>query len=119
MYARQLIRVAAGVLRDGPMPLLIARRAIRQFHAVQRTWELQSLVALVRSMKPMTVVEIGTYKGGTLACWTAVASPGAHIIGIDIPPASDDQDVVASSLEKARRTVHPSQRLTSIAADSH
>ena len=48
MDAGQVIRVALAVLRDGPGPLLVARRAIREFDAIQRTWELQSLVALVR-----------------------------------------------------------------------
>jgi len=119
MRAGQLMRVATGVLRDGPTPLLVARRAIRQFDAIQRTWELQSLVALVRQMKPMTVVEIGSYKGGTLACWAAVAQPGAHIIGIDMPFPWVDKEAVAVSIGKVRAMLRPSQRLTVLTADSH
>jgi len=119
MRARQLIRVAAAVLRDGATPLLVARRAIRQFDAIQRTWELQSLVALVRQIKPMTVVEIGTYKGGTLTCWAAVAQPAAQIIGIDMPFPWANQEAITLSMGKVRATLRPSQRLTVIAADSH
>jgi cephalosporin hydroxylase len=115
----QFLRVAVGVLRDGPTPLLVARRAISQFDAIQRTWELQSLVALVRRMKPMTVVEIGSYKGGTLACWAAVAHPSAQIVGIDMPYPWADKEAIASSIDKVRTVVQPSQRLTVIAADSH
>jgi predicted O-methyltransferase YrrM len=119
MRAGQLIRVASGVLRDGPTPLLVARRAIRRFDAMQRTWELQSLVALVRQIKPQTVVEIGTYKGGTLTCWAAVAQPAAQIIGIDMPFPWVDNEAVAVSIGRVRTMLRPSQRLTIITADSH
>lgn len=119
MRAEQLIRVAAGVLHDGPTPLLLARRAIRHFDAIQRTWELQSLLALVRRMKPTTVVEIGTYKGGTLACWVAVAQRDARIVSIDMPFPWVDKEAVASSIGKVRTMLGPSQRLTVISGDSH
>jgi cephalosporin hydroxylase len=119
MTVTQLTRVAAGVLRDGPIPLLVARRAIRQFDAIQRTWELQSLVALVRRMKPVTVVEIGSYKGGTLACWAAVAQPSAVIVGIDMPFPWVDKPAVAASIGRVRAMLRPAQRLTVMAADSH
>lgn len=115
----QLIRVSAGVLRDGPLPLVLARRAIREFDAVQRTWELQSLIALVRRMKPTTIVEIGTYKGGTLACWAAVAPPPAHIVSIDLPPPWENREAIAASVARAHTMLRPSQRLTTISADSH
>jgi predicted O-methyltransferase YrrM len=101
------------------VPLALARRAIREFDAVQRTWELQSLIALVRRMKPMTIVEIGTYKGGTLACWAAVASPAAHIVSIDLPPPWENREAIAASVARAHTMVRPSQRLTTISADSH
>jgi len=119
MDAGQVIRVALAVLRDGPGPLLVARRAIREFDAIQRTWELQSLVALVRRMRPSTLVEIGTHRGGTLACWAAVAPPGAHIISIDLPAASEDTDMLAASIARVRARLRPSQRLTTISANSH
>jgi len=118
MDVRQLLRVTAGMLRDGPMPFLLARRAIRDFGAVQRTWELQSLVALVRRMKPAVIVEIGTYKGGTLACWLAVAPSDAHVISIDMPPAGE-RDAIARSMARVRSTAKHSQRLTMISGDSH
>src|SRR4051812_12093648 len=102
MRTRQLIRVSIGVLRHGPIPLLVARRAIRQFGAVQRTWELQSLVALVRQMRPTTVVEVGTYKGGTLACWAAVSRRVAQIVGIDMPYSWADKEAITSSIGMVR-----------------
>ena len=119
MDIRQLNRVASGVLRDGPTPLVLARRAIRDFDAVQRTWELQSLIGLVQRMKPATVVEIGTYRGGTLSCWVAVARRDAHIISIDIPPAWEEKEVIAAFIARVRLRMRKSQLLTTIAANSH
>src|SRR4029078_8071110 len=82
---RQLARVAAPALRDGFLPLRLARRAIGDDGAIQRTWELQSLVGMVRRLRPARVVEIGSYKGGTLFCWIALAPPDAHIVSVDLP----------------------------------
>ena len=83
--SRQLYRIVRGVLSAGPKPLWLARRGIREHGAIQRTWELQSLLAEVRSLRPRTVVEIGTHRGGTLACWAVVAHPNAHLVSIDLP----------------------------------
>ncbi len=119
MDVDQLIRVGASVLRDGPRPLQLASRAIRDFDAIQRTWELQSLIALVRRTRPATVVEIGTHRGGTLACWAAIAPPGGHIISIDVPPSWEQQEVIDGFITRVRALLGPSQRLTRIAGDSH
>jgi cephalosporin hydroxylase len=118
--AQQILRVAATALRNGPGPLLLARRAIRDFGAIQRTWELQSLVGEVRRLAPRVVVEIGTHRGGTLVCWAAVAAPGAHIVSIDLPTeewtgmGARDEDVA-----RVRRHLRPGQTLTAIRGDSH
>jgi predicted O-methyltransferase YrrM len=118
--ARQLLLVLRTALRDGPTPLLLARRAIHDFGAIQRTWELQSLLGEVRRLAPRVVVEIGTHRGGTLVCWAAVAAAAAHIISIDMPTdewtglGARDED-----LARVRRRLQPSQTLTAIRADSH
>jgi cephalosporin hydroxylase len=117
---RQWLRVALTALRDGLVPLLLARRAIREFGAIQRTWELQSLVGAVRRLRPRVVVEIGTHRGGTLVCWAAVAAPAAHIVSIDMP--TDQWTGLGAreeDLARVRRRLQPSQRLTAIGGDSH
>ncbi len=119
MDVGQLIRVAIGVVRDGPRPLVLARRAIRDFDAIQRTWELQSLIALVQRMRPATLLEIGTHRGGTLACWAAITPPGSHIISIDLPPPREDKGVIDAFIARVRGSLRESQRLTTIAANSH
>ena len=118
--ARQILRVGHTVLRDGPRPLRLARRAIRDFGAMQRTWELQSLVGDVWRLAPRVVVEIGTHRGGTLVCWSAVAAPEAHIVSIDIP--TDDGIEMGArdeDLARVRRMLQPGQTLTAIGGDSH
>lgn len=114
---RQLARIAATATRDGPAPLLLARRAIREYSAIQRTWELQALIGQVRRVRPRVLVEIGTHLGGTLVCWFAVADPAAHLVSIDLPaPGADTRD---ETLARAVRQRRPSQRLTTITGDSH
>jgi predicted O-methyltransferase YrrM len=47
--------------------------------------ELAWLVQQVRTLKPKTVLEIGTAQGGTLFLWTRLAQPDAIIVSIDLP----------------------------------
>ena len=105
-------------MRDGWTPLALARRAIGEFGAVQRTWELQSLIGLVRRLRPMTVVEIGTYKGGTLSCWFDAGDPRAHIVSIDLPMQGVDAGQLAASVARARTRMKLSQTFTAIAGNS-
>lgn len=50
---------------------------------IQKHSELIGLGELVQALAPQRVVEIGIYRGGTLYCWTRLATDNAHIIGID------------------------------------
>jgi predicted O-methyltransferase YrrM len=117
--SKQILRIARSVLRHGPGPLRLARRAMREHGALQRTWELQSLVSEVRALRPRTVVEIGTHRGGTLACWAAVADPGAHLVSIDLPNEVDGLGTTEDDLRRLRAVLRPGQRLSAIRADSH
>lgn len=118
-FNRQLLRVAATAMRDGIAPLVLARTAIREFGAMQRTWELQALLGLVRRMRASVIVEIGTHRGGTLACWTAVARPTAHLVSIDMICADTGLGAREEDLARVRARLGPGQRLTAITGDSH
>lgn len=50
----------------------------------QSPWEFESFLPLYQNLKPMCVVEIGTYLGGTLTQWIEHAPPGSTIISIDL-----------------------------------
>jgi cephalosporin hydroxylase len=70
-------------------------------------------------MRPTTVVEIGTYKGGTLTCWAAISRRAAQIVGIDMPYSWADKEAITSAIGMVRAILGPQQTLTVIAADSH
>jgi predicted O-methyltransferase YrrM len=56
---------------EAPVPIL------------QWQWEFQAVLDLYEERKPMKVVEVGTYHGGTLYHWLSKATPGATVISID------------------------------------
>jgi predicted O-methyltransferase YrrM len=116
---RKLVRLAAATLRYGPSTLRLARRAIHEHGALQRTWELMSLVGVVRRLAPRTVVEIGTHRGGTLYCWAAAAHPQAQLVSIDIPNAAEGMGATEEDYARLRPLLAPGQTLTCLRSDSH
>jgi predicted O-methyltransferase YrrM len=115
---RKLLRLTGTALRHGGADLRLARRAIRERGAMQRTWELASLVGVVRDIRPRTVLEIGTFKGGTLACWAETATEDAHLVCID--RLEDTFGIVQTEAHVAhlRQLIKPRQRLTFLPMDS-
>ncbi|HMD22392.1 MAG TPA: class I SAM-dependent methyltransferase [Alloacidobacterium sp.] len=47
--------------------------------------EIKSTLEMVSALRPNTVLEIGTARGGTLFLWTRVAAEDAHLISLDLP----------------------------------
>ncbi|MEN3340432.1 MAG: hypothetical protein V7647_4108 [Acidobacteriota bacterium] len=112
------MRLARSVLHDGGASVRLARRAIGVHGAIQRTWELASLIAIVRRLRPRTVLEIGTFRGGTLACWAHAAAPDARLLCIDrLEPAFGIVQAEAHAAH-LRRLVLPGQQLTFLPLDS-
>lgn len=62
----------------------IVAKAI-ELGAMQKEAELSALLVAVKRLKPKTVVEIGTARGGTLYALCQVAAPDALIVSIDLP----------------------------------
>jgi cephalosporin hydroxylase len=54
---------------------------------VQSPVEYLALLRIYRRLKPKNVVEIGSFKGGTLYYWLKYAQPKARVISIDLGPA--------------------------------
>ena len=105
-------------LRYGPRAVLLAREA-KLRGALQKKSELHQLVAALRKRRLDTVVEIGTYRGGTLWLWCQLASPAATIASIDLPGGPFGGGYAAADLPRLRSYARKRQDLTLIRSDSH
>jgi predicted O-methyltransferase YrrM len=117
---RKLARLGASVLRDGVLPLRLAREAITGWGAIQRTWELASLLGAVRRLKPRVVMEIGTHRGGTLMVLAAVAAPDAFLVSLDMHTSPMGVEPEWPAVERRLRSgLKPRQELVALRMDSH
>lgn len=84
---------------------------------MQKLSEFIPLVGLVGRQRPRRVLEIGTYRGGTLWVWCKVASDDATVVSVDLPGGAfgggDYDESLVRSYARSR------QRLELIQADSH
>jgi predicted O-methyltransferase YrrM len=98
--------------------VLLAREAKRR-GAVQKKGELRGFISFVRRRRPSTVVEIGTYRGGTLWLWSRLADRNAILVSIDMPGGAfgGGYDEAHVAVLKSFRGRH--QRLELIRDDSH
>jgi predicted O-methyltransferase YrrM len=97
----------------------LADEAIRR-DAYQKPAELEPLIALVRQRRPRTVVEIGTFKGGTLFALCQVADPEALIVSMDLPKGKGLFGGGYSWREgrRFRKFARPGQTLNTLRRDS-
>lgn len=63
----------------------VGRGYYDRIHAEQDRYEIREMAKLVNSIKPKVIVEIGTYKGGTLFIWTRTNPQAELVISIDLP----------------------------------
>lgn len=63
----------------------VGRGFYSRIHAEQDPWEIKYLAKLVSSRCPKVIVEIGTYKGGTLFIWTRTNLDAELVVSIDLP----------------------------------
>ena len=83
--------------------------------AFQKVSELGKLISLLKRRKLRRIVEIGTYRGGTLWAWCQLATDNGQIVSIDLQ--GGDQGVGADSGRLAKHAKE-TQRLDFIRADS-
>lgn len=81
--------------------------------------ELSRLVQDVRKLNPLTVLEIGTAKGGTLLLWTRLAQPNATIVSIDLPGGRFGGGYDKRRAAIYRRFARKDQQLHLLRLDSH
>lgn len=63
----------------------VGRGYYDRIHAEQDRFEIQEMAKLVSSKSPKVIVEIGTYKGGTLFIWTRTNPQAELVVSIDLP----------------------------------
>ena len=66
--------------------------------AFQKISELAPLIRILRRRTLLTVVEIGTFKGGTMWLWCQMANDDANIISIDLKPTTKTEKRIAKYL---------------------
>lgn len=96
----------------------IAKIAIKK-KAMQKIKELTSLISLLKRRKLITVVEIGTAKGGSLYAWCRVAQSDATIISIDLPKGAFGGGYTLKEMSIFRKYKRKHQKLFFFRKNSH
>jgi predicted O-methyltransferase YrrM len=110
-------RTATRSLERLPLALRTPRQLARESlaaGAIQKAPELARLIALVRARRPRAVVEIGSFRGGTLAAWCKLAAPDAVLVSVDLPEESE----TPASPDDLRRLARAGQRVEVVRGDS-
>lgn len=74
-------------------PYDMASRSKERFpapvEAIQFRWEFGRLLDVFKETSPERVLEVGSYLGGSLFHWMALAKPGARIVSVEPMPQED------------------------------
>ena len=81
--------------------------------------EIIKLLELVNSLNPKVIIEIGTFRGGTLFLFTRVADPNATIISVDLAGGRFGGGYPKWRIPLYGSFTRDKQRLHLIRADSH
>jgi predicted O-methyltransferase YrrM len=86
---------------------------------MQKVAELAPLLALLAQRRPATVVEIGTYRGGSFYAFCNIVDRNAILISIDLPGGLFGGGYTDAELSSMRGYGLPTQAVHFLAADSH
>lgn len=81
--------------------------------------EIRALVERLQALKPATVLEIGTARGGTLFLFSRIATADAHLISVDLPFGQFGGGYPGWRAGLYRNFALPPQRITLLRQDSH
>lgn len=99
----------------------VGRGYYDRIHAEQDPFEIREMAKLVSSVKPKVIVEIGTYKGGTLFIWTRTNPQAELVVSIDLPGGQYGGGYDAKREKLYKLFVHdrPQTEMQFIRANSH
>jgi predicted O-methyltransferase YrrM len=86
--------------------------------AMQKVTELAPLLALLARRRPKTVVEIGTYRGGSFLAFCRVADRNATLVSVDLPGGLFGGGYTEEELRDLPGYALPGQSVHFLAADS-
>jgi predicted O-methyltransferase YrrM len=119
--AIRALRTAAGRLNsvEEAVALAFDFRWLRiQIVPAQVRSEITQLLKLLAHRPPMTVLEIGTYKGGTFFLFSRVASPEAVLVSLDLPQDPSGVGYAQWQGRLFRSFARERQRIELVLADS-
>lgn len=92
-----------------------------RIHAIQHRSEILGLAERVRALDAKRIVEIGSYKGGTLFIFCRAALGLEHAVSIDLPGGDFGGGYDSRRERLFREFLHrrPGAKLTCLRADSH
>lgn len=103
----------------GTEAIRLADEVVTTGQCIQRKWELAAMMAEVKRLRPAVVVEVGTYRGGSLRCWASVCPSTTHFVSIDLPWETTGEVDPASDIVRTRDFLRPGQLLDWLRMDSH
>lgn len=86
---------------------------------LQSRSEISALLGFVKELRPKTVLEIGTARGGTLYLFTRVASQDALFVSVDLPGGAFGGGYDARMLPMMKTFAQAGQRIEFMRSDSH
>jgi predicted O-methyltransferase YrrM len=86
---------------------------------LQSRWEFRRLLEEVALVRPETMLEIGTAKGGSLLAFAQLCAPDAHIVSVDLPHGPFGGGYPKWKVPLYKAFARPSQRLDLVRGDSH
>jgi predicted O-methyltransferase YrrM len=89
------------------------------FRPMQNRDEIERLVERVQQLKPKTILEIGTARGGTLFLFCQSAAEDAEIVSLDLPYGKNGGGFPQWKEPVYRLFAKPAQRLTLLRGNSH
>lgn len=96
-----------------------ARGLFKMIRPMQDMREIDGLYQHVLELRPLTVLEVGTARGGTLYLWTQAAADDATIVSIDLPGGKFGGGYHSARTWLYQQFAKPTQSIHLLRADSH
>ena len=93
------------------------RNNVIQLHQIKS--EIIKLLEIIRASQPKTMLELGTFNGGTLFLFSRIANKDALLISIDLPKVKFGNFQFDWRVPLIKRFSLPNQKLKLIRANSH